>query len=57
MTYVKPITMVIIALDLKGIQFGEVVIPFVLVNALKENFKVNIRLIIYSVWFLTFEKH
>ena len=52
MTCVKAITMVIIALDLKDGQFGEVIIPFILVKCKKkDNFKESITLIIYSVWF------
>ena len=50
MTYTKAIPMVIIALYLKDVYFGEVRIPFMLVKYIRE-FKENVTLIFYSIWF------
>ena len=49
MTHVEHIPMVIIALYLKGVQFGELIIPFMLVKCIRRYVKENITLIIYSV--------
>ena len=52
MTRTKPIPMVIIALYLNDVQFGVVILLFMLVKYIQQNnFKEDITLIIYSVWF------
>ena len=50
MTCTNAIPMVIIALYLKDVYFGEVSIPFMLVKYIRE-FKENVTLILYSIRF------